>query len=527
MRLVITKLAWFGVCALCLVASGRAQTLTRGPYLQMGTANGVTVRWRTSGATDSRVRYGPTAGNLNANADNSAVTTEHEVALANLNANTKYFYSVGSAANTLAGDGTYFFTTAPGAGRAIPTRVWVLGDSGTANANAQAVRDAYLNFTGATPTNLWLMLGDNAYNNGTDDEYQAAVFNLYPTTLRQSVLWPTIGNHDTAQSVNPAPTLPYFSIFNLPTNAEAGGLASGTEKYYSFNYSNIHFICLDSMTSDRTAAGPMLTWLQYDLAATIQPWIVAFWHHPPYTKGSHDSDTETPLIEMRANALPLLENYGVDLVLTGHSHAYERSFLLDGHYGASNTFTAAMKKNGGDGRVSGNGAYTKSTNLTGAHEGAVYAVAGSSGQISGGPLNHPAMFISLNNLGSLVVDVNGLQMDVKFIRENGVVADNFTIIKAAPTAAGVSLSGFVLTAQGRAPRGVTVTLSDLYGKTQTTGIDRRGRYSFNDVTPARLYFVNVAGKGYQFTPPTRAVTPNFDLEDLNFTAGSAAGGNRQ
>ena len=36
---------------------------------------------------------------------------------------------------------------------------------------------------------------------------------------------------------------------------------------------------------------------------------------------------------MRQNALPILEADGVDLVLTGHSHSYERSFLLDGHYG--------------------------------------------------------------------------------------------------------------------------------------------------------------------------------------------------
>jgi hypothetical protein len=46
----------------------------------------------------------------------------------------------------------------------------------------------------------------------------------------------------------------------------------------------------------------MMTWLQNDLAATNKAWIIAFWHHPPYTKGSHNSDTETQLIEMRQNA---------------------------------------------------------------------------------------------------------------------------------------------------------------------------------------------------------------------------------
>jgi hypothetical protein len=274
------------------------------------------------------------------------------------------------------------------------------------------------------------MLGDNAYENGTDAEYQTAVFNMYPSVLRQTPLWSTIGNHDTAQSTNPPSSLPYFQMFTLPTSAEAGGVASGTEKYYSFNYGNIHFICLDSMTSSRATSSAMLTWMQNDLAQNIQPWVIAFWHHPPYSKGSHDSDTETQLAEMRQNVLPTLESYGVDLVLSGHSHSYERSFLIDGHYGVSSTFTNAMKKNAGGGRENIDGAYTKSAlspNLP--NEGAVYAVAGSSGRISGGLLNHPAMFVSLNNLGSMVLDINNDRLDAKFLRENGTIADYFTIIK--------------------------------------------------------------------------------------------------
>jgi acid phosphatase type 7 len=425
-----------------LIGSDSSASVTRGPYLQIGTPNSTVVRWRTNIATDSRVSYGTTQGSLPTNADNATQTTEHEVVLSNLSPATKYFYSVGSTTQTLAGnDSSYFFVTSPAAGTASPTRIWILGDSGTANANAQAVRNAYLNFTGSTHTNLWLMLGDNAYETGTDSEYQAAVFDMYPTTLRQSVLWPTIGNHDTAQSTNPPASLPYFSMFTLPANAQAGGMASGTEKYYSFDYANIHFICLDSMTSDRSVNGPMATWLRADLASSTRQWTIAFWHHPPYSKGSHDSDTESFLVEMRQNFLPILEEAGVDLVLAGHSHSYERSYLIDGHYGVSSTFTNAMKKDGGSGRPDGTGAYSKPTLGPGIHEGAVYAVAGSSGQASGGLLNHPAMFISLNNLGSMVLDINGNTLDAKFLRENGEVWDYFRIVKgtvapvtpAAPT----------------------------------------------------------------------------------------------
>jgi hypothetical protein len=369
-------------------------TLTRGPYLQIGTPSSVVLRWRTSIATDSRVRYGASASSLDQTVSEPTPTTEHIVALTGLQPDTTYYYAVGSSTSDLAGaDADHFFITSPAPGSSRPTRVWVIGDAGTADANQAAVRNAYYTFNGSRYTDLWLMLGDNAYETGTDTEYQNAVFNMYPATLRQSPLWPTIGNHDTAESTNPSPTIPYYQMFTLPMNAEAGGVASGTEDYYSFDYGNIHFVCLDSMTSSRALSGPMLTWLQADLAANTKQWLIAFWHHPPYSKGSHNSDTETVLVEMRVNVLPILEAYGVDLVLSGHSHSYERSYLIDGHYGVSSTFTSAMQVNGGDGRPTGNGAYSKLTLGPGAHEGAVYAVAGSSGKISGGALNHPAMFI--------------------------------------------------------------------------------------------------------------------------------------
>ena len=415
-----------------LIGSDGSASVTRGPYLQIGTPNSTIVRWRTNVATNSRVSVGTIQGSLTTNTDDAASTTEHEVLVQNLSPGTKYFYSVGTTSQALAGnDSNHFFVTSPVPGTSIPTRIWVLGDSGTANASAQAVRNAYLSFTGTTHTNLWLMLGDNAYENGTDSEFQAAVFDTYPTMLRQSVLWPALGNHDTAQSSNPPASLPYFAMFTLPTAAQAGGMASGTEKYYSFDYANIHFICLDSMTSDRSANGPMATWLRADLAATTRQWTVAFWHHPPYSKGSHDSDTDPILMQMRQNFLPILEDAGVDLVLAGHSHSYERSYLIDGHYGLSTSFTNAMKKDGGSGRADGSGAYNKATLGPGPHEGAVYAVAGSSGQTAGGTLNHPAMFISLNNLGSMVLDVNGNTLDAKFLRENGAIADYFRIVKGS------------------------------------------------------------------------------------------------
>jgi hypothetical protein len=426
--------------------------VTRGPWLQKGTPNAVTVRWRTDAPFPSVVRYGVSPQSLTQTATSSGSNTEHEVRLTGLTPAMTYFYSIGNSTVTLAGGEEFRFTTAPTPGTPQRTRLWVIGDSGSANVDARNVRDAYYRFNGAAPTHLWLMLGDNAYNAGEDDEYQAAMFDMYPTLLRQTVVWSTIGNHETDQSSSPASTIPYYQIFSLPKAAEAGGVASGTEDYYSFDYANIHFICLDAMTSSRAPGSAMLNWLENDLAAATQPWLVAFWHHPPYSKGSHDSDESSRLIEMRQNALPILENYGVDLVLCGHSHAYERSYFIDGHYGLSSTFSPSMMKAPGSGRPDELGAYRKDGVVQASRQGAVYVVAGSSGKISGGSLNHAAMFRSLNRLGSLVLDVEGQRMDVKFLRETGQVDDYFTILKGPElrftTIGGTNVVAWPLTATG-------------------------------------------------------------------------------
>jgi calcineurin-like phosphoesterase family protein len=319
------------------------------------------------------------------------------------------------------------------------------------------VKKAYLAQSLNKVTNLWLMLGDNAYQDGTDAEYQAAVFDMYPELLRSVVLMPTLGNHDGHTADSATQTGPYYDMFTLPRRGEMGGVPSGTEAYYSFDYGRIHFICLDSYESDRSLTSPMLTWLREDLLQTNQDWIIAFWHHPPYSKGSHDTDTASDSIEIRANILPILEDGGVDLVLSGHSHDYERSFLLDGHYGLSTTLTPAMLMDSGDGRTDGTGAYGKPGFGPAPHAGAVYVVAGSSGQIGGGSLNHPAMYLSLNSLGSLVLEIDRNKLDASFLDQNGVRRDYFTILKET-NGPPVAVAGAAVQAECTSSSGAGVTL---------------------------------------------------------------------
>ena len=291
------------------------------------------------------------------------------------------------------------------------------------------MRDAYVNFAGADPATLWLMLGDNAYSDGTDLEYTEAVFQMYPQILRNTVLWPSPGNHDMRTSSAATQTGPYFESFTLPTQGEAGGVASGTEAYYSFDYANVHFIAIESDDTPREVGGPMYSWLELDLQANDKDFVIVYWHHPPYSKGSHDSDSSSHLTEMRENFVPLLEDYGVDLHLSGHSHSFERSMLIDGHYGISSTFNSTHVVDAGDGDPGGDGGYHKPSTGPAPHEGAVYSVVGSSGKTSSGTLDHPVMVRSIQFEGSMLLEVEGRTLRAWWIGRDGVVQDHFEIAK--------------------------------------------------------------------------------------------------
>jgi hypothetical protein len=395
--------------------------LVRGPYLQQGSSNSIIVRWRTTDSASSKVNYGLTPENLNFVASDSTLTTNHEVKLSNLTPNTRYYYAVGDSVMFVDSGVEVYFTTAPVLDSIQSTRMWVIGDSGTANQNAKNVYNAYRNFTANRNTDLWLMLGDNAYDDGTDSEYQAGVFDMYPELLKQTTVWSTIGNHD-ERTANT-----YFDIFTLPEQGEVGGESSGTENYYSFNHANIHVVVLDSVISNRSSTGAMVEWLKKDLQGNTSQWLIAIWHYPPYSKGSHDTDGSSTYAAIRANFLPLLESYGVDFVLTGHSHSYERSKFIKGHYGVSSTFNSSHVVQRGDGAVVGDGAYLKDKDAI--SDGTVYTVAGASGKVSGGSLDHPAMEISASQLGSVVIDVNNTVLDVKYLTDDGLIFDSFRISK--------------------------------------------------------------------------------------------------
>ena len=130
--------------------------------------------------------------------------------------------------------------------------------------------------------------------------------------------------------------------------------------------------------------------------------------------------------KIRQHVLPILEAAAVDLVLSGHSHMYERSHLMDCHYGESGEFSENNIVSKG---IYGEYREYRKPERNIAHSGTVYIVAGSSSRVDQGPLNHPAMVVSMQEAGSLLIDVEDNRLTSRFINDKGEVRDEFSIEK--------------------------------------------------------------------------------------------------
>ncbi len=489
-----------------------APSITRGPYVQMTGTDRATVRWRTNLETASVLNYGTVEGALTSGVTDGTLKTEHEIHVTGLTPDTRYYYSAGYPLAALAGGPAHYFTTHPPADTERPYRFWVLGDAGTGTTSQTSVRDAFETWNGAQTVDGVLLLGDNVYETGTDAEYQTKFFDIYPARLRNTTFWPCFGNHDAGSASSATQTGPYYQSFTMPKFAECGGLASGTQAYYSFDYGNIHFVCLDSEGSSLSDTGAMAQWLQADLAANQREWLVAFWHHPPYSKGGHDSDSPTAdsgkMWNMRQVMVPILESYGVDLLLFGHEHAYFRTKFVDGHYGTSTTFSeATMLKQPGMGTPGVDGPYFKPV---GPNNGAVHTVAGSSGKLNSYTRSMPVLALNLNELGSFVLDVNGREMTARFLNNSGAVRDTFAIVHNDPPAASPA------TFNGTEDSALEFTLAATDGDSDPL--------TWEIITPPAVGTLTGTAPLLTFTPPADfhgSVTLDFRVSDGRQSSGTA------
>lgn len=312
--------------------------LRRHPYLQSVTSTSARVAWTTPTGGTPRVRFTLGAGpavTVDAASDTFPTSrtgdlvdyVAHDALLTGLVPDAIYCYEVLDGDTVLAsGLRLHAAWTTPHA-----LRILAFGDSGDGSANQRALRDEML----AHDFDVFLHLGDMAYSDGTFFEFEQRFFGVYRGFMHSVPTFPAIGNHE----YNTANGVPYLDVYYL---FEQALRAADQERYYSFDYGDVHFIALDSNpemigTVSTTATDDMVDWARADLAATTAPWRIAFFHHPPYSSGAHGNETS-----LWDDVVPALEEGGIDLVLVGHDHHYERSIPITGGAAAAAGDMAAI-----------------------------------------------------------------------------------------------------------------------------------------------------------------------------------------
>jgi 3',5'-cyclic AMP phosphodiesterase CpdA len=400
-----------GVVLSLLALQASAAGLTRGPYLQLADSTAITVVFRTDVPSIGTVRFG--SGQLTWTVSDFVPSVEHVLRLTGLSPSTRYRYEVAVDGVTVAGGDSFRFRTHPPPGTAAPFRLFAWGDSGNGGVTQLSVAERLANEVG--DATLSLILGDIIYDLGQAELYDDRFFAPYAPLLRRMVVWPTIGNHDVGADPLGGP---YLDAFTLPTNNPAS-----TELYYSFDYGDAHFVCLDTHVSGHAAGSAQLQWAAADLAASSAKWKFVFFHVPPWTGGTHPDDPG-----VIAGIVPMVEAAGVDVVFSGHSHVYERTYLLK-----DNAVAQADPRS-----------YVK----TSADAGTLYLVSGSGGQSGGLAVPaHPFMAFQFGFLvGASVIDVSGDTLHGYFLRDDGTAIDLFRLSKGPDTQAPRIIAARALTA---------------------------------------------------------------------------------
>jgi hypothetical protein len=187
-----------------------------------------------------------------------------------------------------------------------PIRFVALGDGG----NGSEAHNAIAKRMSEVPFDFMIILGDIANEHGTPKEIEEHFFVPYRDFLRYVPAYPSLGNHERHTRKGK----PYLDAFVLP----------GEERYYSFDWGDVHFAAIDTTQRDREQLG----WLAADLASTKQRWKIVFGHHPMYTSGRRSASA----VDTRKAFAKIITDNKVDLVLTGHEHQYERFRVANVNY---------------------------------------------------------------------------------------------------------------------------------------------------------------------------------------------------
>lgn len=307
---------------------------------------------------------------------------QYQADITGLQPGTAYSYSVLVDGQALAWDPAQFNFTTPAPGK---FSFLSFGDSGADSPEQLAL----IQLMDAEPNIAKVIhVGDIAYDSGTYAQFETNYFALYAALMSRLPFFATPGNHD-YETDNAAPYLAGSAapVSNVP--------AAALGRYYSFDWGDAHFVSIDSNLMLTASESQMLSWLDGDLAATGKFWKIVFLHHPPYPTGTHLGD---PIcVAVQQSVTPIVESHGVQLVLSGHEHGYERSWPLVG------------------GQVVDSGQST------------TYVITGGGGQFMEQVGSLPQTAISVAAFHYLRVDVNATQLSLRAMGLSGNTIDEIAI----------------------------------------------------------------------------------------------------
>ena len=288
----------------------KSASLVKGPYLTGLTTSGVGVRFELDAAAPADVEVAPEG--LDAGAarrfDEGGASTMHVVHLNGLSPATSYAYVVRVAGKPLA---RASFTTAPPPESGAPVTFLVYGDTRTdVTAHAAIVREL-----AARPSAFLVNTGDLVEDGGRASDWQS-FFDVEGKLLQERALFVSIGNHELYDDRAGANFARYFGYDDTQ---------GGTQPYGTARFGNVRFFFINSMHDWRSS--PDRAWLQRELVgADEEPglvWRIAVMHQGPWSSGPHGASAAI----LDAHVPELLASHGVDLVLSGHDHIYERGVV--------------------------------------------------------------------------------------------------------------------------------------------------------------------------------------------------------
>jgi len=323
--------------------------LFRYPYLQSESATQIKVLWATNTTATGKLKYKKLTDKAWATVSSTKKTytatktglaknfTQHKVVLNSLTPGTKYVYSITQKGRVLARNVP--FKTMPASSN--PVNFVVFGDSGTEYSQPRDVRNAIIKKDRkgnlVYPHDFIIGVGDLAYYGGSFKEFNSRFFDQLSgkrdrgdglnSILATRPFFGSLGNHEYADDDSGA-TLPtgYLESFSLPVMS--GMPTKDAERYYSFDAGDTHFVIVDSMkfAGRNIRMNEMLSWLDTDLGNSSKKWKLVFFHHSIFSNGPHGTwgDMRENQL-MKAKMVPILQNHGVQLVMFGHDHFYQRS----------------------------------------------------------------------------------------------------------------------------------------------------------------------------------------------------------